>query len=556
MANENWRPGAGKALPTNVPLRVDLRFSTEGLPGAQDGWVPLDPDYTGQNDWFYRIPRSGSTAGRIFIKAGPSAQNPLLLGFDDYETINAAAANSLWASGKVPGKTGNDAKIYFQTRLQERLEERALQLGIRPTQTQATPPSRTPEGDQRRDPESASPGGDPDLEAATSANRVDLEFLKDMGDQFADNKEPEKYKKWNLHYPATIHSGQDRISIKQLMYVPSLSVAGENGSTFLSESSRFGDPTKEKQTKQKLIGTVTLPMPNDLSESNSVGWGEDSLGNFAAMMMPGLIQFGAGLAATDFGKSGAGVQKLVDALKSEGVGKRAYQYLATNAGASLLKKMNINVNPEAYITRATGAAINPNLELLFNGPKLRQFTLAFKMTPRSQDEARHIRGILQFFKKGMAPRRSLSPENSFFLGTPNVFKINFMGPNNQELKIIGKFKTCALVSFSANYTADGFYAAFQDASVGSQPISVAMQMGFTELTPVYSDEFDLDDDVVNVGPSVFTDKYENKVSGEGEPTDTAEPEGTGTRQGGERSGGRSPGSIDPNSNNQLRGRAR
>lgn len=509
MANENWRSGTGKALPTDVPLRVDPRFSTEGLPGAQDGWVPLDPAYTGQNDWFYRIPRSGSTAGRIFIKGGPSAQNPLLLGFDDYETINDAAANSLWASGKVPGKTKNDAKIDLQTRLQQRLEERAPQLGIRPTQTQATPPSRTPDGDQRRDPESASPGGDPDLEAATSANRVDLEFLKDMGDQFAD-EESKKYEKWNLHYPATIHSGQDRISIKQLMYVPSLSVAGENDSTFLSESSRFGDPTKEKQTKQKLIGTVTLPMPNDLSESNSVGWGEDSLGNFAAMMMPGLIQFGAGLAAADFGKSGAGVQKLVDALKSEGVGKRAYQYLATNAGASLLKKMNINVNPEAYITRATGAAINPNLELLFNGPKLRQFTLAFKMTPRSQDEARHIRGILQFFKKGMAPRRSLSPENSFFLGTPNVFKINFMGPKG-ELKSIGKFKTCALVSFSANYTADGFYAAFQDASVGSQPISVAMQMGFTELTPVYSDEFDLDDDVVNVGPSVFTDKYENKV---------------------------------------------
>lgn len=514
MANENWKVGTGKALPTHTPIKVDPRFTTI-TPSNPSGYIPFRTGATGAGDPHYAI----NTNGDFTFKFGPGPSTEPFQA-DVENTLNDFASRTY---GATAGKSGVSNRTYFQSILQQTLEERAPQLGIRPTQTQPEPPPRTPDGDQRRDPDAAASGGDPDLEAATSANKVNLEFLKDMGDQFADSKEPEKYKKWNLHYPATIYSGQDRIVINQLMYVPSLSVAGENDSTFLSEFSRFGNSTKEKQTKQKLIGTVTLPMPNDLSESNSVGWGEDSLGNFAAMMMPGLIQFGAGLAAADFGKSGAGIQKLIEVLKSEGVGKRAYQYLATNAGASLLKKMNINVNPEAYITRATGAAINPNLELLFNGPKLRQFTLAFKMTPRSQDEARNIRGILQFFKKGMAPRRSLTAENSFFLGTPNVFKINFM-VGNEELKSIGKFKTCALVSFSANYTADGFYAAFQDTSVGSQPISVAMQMGFTELTPVYSDEFDLNDDVINVGPSVFTDKYERKVGADtSSPPSSEEP---------------------------------
>jgi hypothetical protein len=109
----------------------------------------------------------------------------------------------------------------------------------------------------------------------------------------------------------------------------------------------------------------------------------------------------------------------------------------------------------------------------------------------------------------MAPRRSASnPDASFFLGTPNVFKIKFLS-GNTELKSIGKFKTCALVSFTANYTPDGFYAAYNDSAAGgSQPISVTMQMGFNELTPVFSDEYgDTEDDV---GPN----KFDYKSSGD------------------------------------------
>lgn len=501
MANENWRPGSGKALPTNTPIKVDPRFSTI-TDDNPSGYVPYYPGETGKNNPFYAI----NSEGVVTHKFGPGPSTEFLQG-DVENTLNDFAARTVGENGnKIISRTG------FQSILQSQLETRAPQLGIRPTQTQTAPPQRNPDGSQRRSETDPGATPDPDLAAAPSAETLELDFLQDMGKEFADPEEGKKYAKWNLKYPSTIESGQDRIIISQLKYVSSLNVNADGGeSTFNS-----GVRDTEDGIKANLIGSVILPMPNDLSESNSVGWGEDSLSNFAAMVMPGLIQAGAGLAEVDFGKSGAGIGKLIEALKNDGLGKRAYQYLATNAGASLLKKANINVNPEAYITRATGAAINPNLELLFNGPKLRQFTLAFKMTPRSESEARSIRGILQFFKKGMSPRRSAKEANSFFLGTPNVFKIKFMGPKG-ELKSIGKFKTCALVSFSASYTPDGFYAAFSDPSVGSQPISVTMQMGFTELTPVYSDEYDLSDDDVNIGPSVFTNKYDSKVSGSSEP---------------------------------------
>jgi hypothetical protein len=299
----------------------------------------------------------------------------------------------------------------------------------------------------------------------------------------------------SLRYPINMNSSQDRIFITQLQYARTGVVQQESDFSV---------------TKLNAVGYVTLPIPNDISEANQTGWGEDSLSNIAAGLMPGLVGAGAGVAGVDFGQIKNGVEQLSNFLGgNSALSVRANQFLTTKAAAGIVGKLGINVNPEAYISRATGAAINPNLELLFNGPKLRQFGFQFKMTARNKEEAVQIRKIIRFFKKGMAPRRSASnPDASFFLGTPNVFKIKFLS-GNTELKSIGKFKTCALVSFTANYTPDGFYAAYNDpAAGGSQPISVTMQMGFNELTPVFSDEYgDTEDDV---GPN----KFDYKSSGD------------------------------------------
>lgn len=359
-----------------------------------------------------------------------------------------------------------------------------------------------------------------ELEAEQPTAPFDTNLFQDLTGEFVDRDERTKYKSWGLTYPIDIDGGQDRITITQIQYIPGLNVSGQtNTESVISGESRFRNLDKDDKSKEKIIGTVVLPMPNDISESNSVGWGEDSLGNFAASVMPGLIGGIQGVTEGDFSAATTAAENTIKAAMDSKT--RFKQYMTSSIAASILKKFNINVNPEAYITRATGTAINPNLELLFSGPKLRQFGFSFKMTPRSQAEAKAIRAIIQFFKKGMAPRRSTNSELSFFLGTPNVFQINFKSGNN-DLNSIGRFKTCALVSFNVNYTPDGFYAAYQDAVAGgSQPISVTMQMGFSELTPIFSDEFDLSNDNVVIGPSVFSDKYGVKVKGSSSTSDDA-----------------------------------
>lgn len=316
-----------------------------------------------------------------------------------------------------------------------------------------------------------------------------------------------------LKYPNDINDNQDHIKIQQIEYKPAPITGVSNirdTITNLSNREASLNPT----TKEEIKGTVYLPIPNDLSETNQTGWGEDSLSAIAASFMGSAT----GLAENAAEGNLQGVkQGALDAIKNLGddaVTARFKQALVANAGASLLKFAGINVNPEAYITRVTGAAINPNLELLFNGPKLRQFGFTFKLVPRSQEEAKNIRGIIKFFKKGMAPRRTQTSGKSIFLGTPNVFRVTFMSGNN-ELKSIGKMKTCALVSCAVNYTPDGFYAAFEDARAnGSQPIAVVLSLGFTELTPIYNDEYDAESKVDNVGPDNI-DKYDAQINSDG-----------------------------------------
>jgi hypothetical protein len=177
-------------------------------------------------------------------------------------------------------------------------------------------------------------------------------------------------------------------------------------------------------------------------------------------------------------------------LENSGAKAQIQQQLTLNAAASVVKKLGININTEGYRARVTGTVINPNLELLFNGPKLRAFQFSFKMAPRSADEAKHIRGIIKFFKKAMAPKRAVTQDDAFFLGAPNIFRIKFMN-GNKESNTLPTLKTCALVNFTVNYTADGFYSAFND----GQPVSVQIDLSFAELTPIYNDNYGSEDSV-------------------------------------------------------------
>ena len=233
-----------------------------------------------------------------------------------------------------------------------------------------------------------------------------------------------------------------------------------------------GDYEDKGLQKKSGSHTVYLPMePSGLQESNSVGWGGDTLNALeaAAANVSGAAVRGA---SEGFGEMAKGAM---------GAGKDAFAKLGdikTDDIAAYFAGQAVGKN---VFTRATGQVMNPNLELLFTGPQLRSFGYSFRFTPRDEAEAKMSRRIIKFFKKAMAPQKS---QKELFLKSPHVFKLKYYFKNGQPHPFLNKIKTCALQNFTIQYAPDGSYMTYDDGSM----TSYTLNMTFGELNPIYADD--------------------------------------------------------------------
>ena len=126
---------------------------------------------------------------------------------------------------------------------------------------------------------------------------------------------------------------------------------------------------------------------------------------------------------------------------------------------------------------------------LFKCPALRPFSCKFKLTPRSADESKEVIKIIRFFKQGMAPIRS---QSNLFLKSPHTFRIAYLhrGADGQLHRGLNMFKEVALQGFGVNYTPNGNYATYSDGI----PVAYEISMTFTELEPVFNDDYPTDND--------------------------------------------------------------
>ena len=229
----------------------------------------------------------------------------------------------------------------------------------------------------------------------------------------------------------------------------------------------------------RITGTIQLPMQPNLSESNSVDWNQDEINQLqkigAGLAADGITKF-RNAEATEFGSVIANVlgnagQAAKDLLRTPGLGAFITAYFAGQA-------VGANV-----VGRSTGQVLNKNLELLFKGPKLRQFSFNFTFTPRTDTEAATVKEIIRFFKRSMAPQ--IAPQR-LFLYTPDIFQLKYIHNNGEDHPFMNRFKPCALTNFSANYTPGNSYMTYKDGSMTQYQIA----MTFSELEPIYQHEQD------------------------------------------------------------------
>jgi len=265
-----------------------------------------------------------------------------------------------------------------------------------------------------------------------------------------------------LAYPEELgQTQQDVIKFNMLEYSP-------RG----FDEANFGFKDRRAVTKDKIIGSVILPIPGGISDKNACSWGESTMNAGDAVL--GAIA----LAGIKGGFGGAG-----DTLRNigKGIGKNTgdiKEAVATSfAGAA-------SGTSAQLLTRTTGAIINPNLELLFNAPTLRPFQFQFRLSPRNSSEAKKVAKIIRFFKQGSAPIRG---QSKLFLKSPHTFQLQYIFRGQGESHpFLNKFKECALKSVSVNYTPDGSYSTYEDGAMSSYQVTLEFQ----ELEPVFNDDYE------------------------------------------------------------------
>lgn len=287
-----------------------------------------------------------------------------------------------------------------------------------------------------------------------------------------------------LRYPREmLDIAMDYLQISVVQYKPLGTNLRRRNLNALETSRRNSTSNKE------LIRTIILPIPSNVQDGNTVDYDSSRMGSIAAAAVA----------------SAEGVMKAAQAEKplEEIVGRIKDQNLINSAGgvnsivdlvtkqlaSSAVNIFGANVTVDQLLARESGVIFNPNMELLFSGPTLRSFKFQFKMTPRNFDEGQDIKRIIREFKRSMAPKitttgTSDNSTNSLFLSTPDVFELTYR-KGGSDHPYLNRFKQCALLDISVNYTGEGTYATYDDGT----PVSMIMDLTFRELEPVYDSDY-------------------------------------------------------------------
>ena len=273
----------------------------------------------------------------------------------------------------------------------------------------------------------------------------------------------------NLTYPKTLNTKtQDIIrftleELKSIKYTASLQA----------------EPFKRQYSSTDLKGSVTLPIQSGISDSNLVKWGPNELDAIRATAAAASLNVANSRSSEEvIGKLGNILTDAQKTLFDEG-GPFKQAILASLAGEA--------VGVQGLLSRATGTVLNPNLELLFQGPQLRPFTFQFRLSPREATEATEVKKIIRFFKQAMSVK---TVKTNAFLKTPFVFNIAYQTTIGDELKdhpSLSKIKRCALLGCDVDYTPDGTYSTFNDPD--KTMTSYNLTLRFNELEPIFDTDY-------------------------------------------------------------------
>lgn len=313
----------------------------------------------------------------------------------------------------------------------------------------------------------------------------------------------------NLRYPyAMIDSGMDFLKIQIATYTaPDLNLSGlldvnnedksdasGNSATIKlgrgasqpgafalqNATSANSNNTGSGRALKKPKHTLYLPIPRQIQDANSVQYDSGRIDPLEAV---GAALIKQGIENPSFET----VSRTFDLLVNDGVdliGMNTDAIASAIAGRAI-GALGGNVTANALIARGSGAILNPNLESLFQGVKLRQFPFSFEFFPRNGREAVEVRNIIKVLKRSMSARNNRKKGKGVFIKQPDIFQLQYM-KGGGEHPFLNKFLPMHLTDMKINYSQSGTYSTFHDGT----PTHMTMSCSFQEVNPVYQEDYD------------------------------------------------------------------
>jgi len=219
---------------------------------------------------------------------------------------------------------------------------------------------------------------------------------------------------------------------------------------------------------KRLKTAIALPMPNALAVNYGLSWNSEST-RLYDLMNRAFNVVGEGLRNNKDWESLSQVSKEMGDLAAGAV-------LGVSGGFGA-----------GSISIASGLASNPKSEQLFQGVAHRTFSMAYKLFPKSKEEADTIRDIIYALKYHAHPEYMSATRATFIY--PSEFDITFYvmltdfdgnTVDNQwafENAYVSRIASCVLNSVAVDYAPDAMWNSFED----GVPSMISLTLNFSEL---------------------------------------------------------------------------
>ena len=274
-----------------------------------------------------------------------------------------------------------------------------------------------------------------------------------------------------LKYPLDLNEvASDYITFSHFEWKLNRSLPGGGVGTYGS-----GDPPS-------VGNTIVLYIPNSLPAMNQQNnWQADTQPGELGQVKRNISAAAAGVSyANNVGDAAKrAAEGLSGALSKEGIG----------SGFSALRQAivegvaeGLGQNAGTIIALGTGKILNPNVEVVYQGPTLRRFFLNFTFAPKDSQEARAIKDIIYEFKYWSS---AAGPEQvGGMLKVPHVWRVKYKGIFEKN---VNPFKRAVLNSVNVDYNAGlNTHMTFDD----GEPVIINLALSFLETDYILQTDHD------------------------------------------------------------------